>query len=192
MVQQHTRPSQYPSDPRQRVSTHYSQQPYPQHYQQPYSEPVVYPPSPSRRFFNRQRINRSQPSYSQPPVGRQKQVLVAGGSMLALATLVVAPSMNRADQGLTTGAADVCIKQVNKQSLVSRDELKAILELDANAPKTKVQEIVDQPHCVLEARAGEDGVQVEREAYPLEFDPQTWIILQYQGEAFTGFDFSFR
>jgi len=37
-----------------------------------------------------------------------------------------------------------------------------------------------------------DGVQVEREAYPLEFDPQTWFVLQYHGEEFVGFDFSFR
>jgi len=112
--------------------------------------------------------------------------------MLALATLVVAPSMNRADQVIRTGAADVCIKQVDRQSLVSRDELEAILELDDKSPKAKVHEIVDQPHCVLETRFDENGVQVEREAYPLEFDPQTWFVLQYHGEEFVGFDFSFR
>jgi len=102
--------------------------------------------------------------------------------MLALATLVVAPSMNRADQVIRTGAADVCIKQVDRQSLVSRDELEAILELDDKSPKAKVHEIVDQPHCVLETRFDENGVQVEREAYPLEFDPQTWFVLQYHGK----------
>ena len=112
--------------------------------------------------------------------------------MLALATMVITPSMNQQEVGLNKAAADVCIKQVDNQSLVSRDELKAVLDLDRQAPKTAVQEIVNQPLCVLEARAGENGVRVEREAYPLEFDPQTWFILQYQDGQYAGFDFSFR
>jgi hypothetical protein len=117
---------------------------------------------------------------------------MAGGGMLALATLVVSPSINQADDAIKTGGADLCIKQVDRQSLVSRDELKALLDLDKNVSKARVQEIVNQPHCVLQSRAAENGVQVEREAYPLEFDPQTWFVLQYQEGNFTGFDFSFR
>jgi hypothetical protein len=185
-----TKPS-HPSDPRQRISTHYYQQHYPQ--------PVVYGPAPSgqRSSQGGQRPLRGHggKGHGEKDDGRsarQKRALVAGGSMLALATLVVTPSINRADNALKTGTADVCIKQIDKQSLMSRDELKAILDLENNSPKANLQEIVAQPHCVLEARAGTDGVPVEREAYPLEFDPQTWFVLQYKGEEFVGFDFSFR
>jgi hypothetical protein len=180
------RPPQVPpsADPRRRVSTHYRQQQSPAYGPQS----VVY--SPDRGPFYPSQPRRYPPS--RPSGGRHRQMLMAGGGMLALATLVVTPSFNRTDSTSNTGAADVCIKQVDKQSLVSRDELKAVIDLDPSAAKDQVRNIVDQPHCVLEPRAAENGIQVEREAYPLEFDPQTWLVLQYQDSKLAGFDFSFR
>ena len=112
--------------------------------------------------------------------------------MLALAALVITPSLNQTAKLSGTGVKDVCIKQIDKQSLISRDELKAVLDLSHQVPKAKVQEIVEKPHCVFEARSGVNGVQLAREAYPLEFDPQTWFVLLYQDGKYVGFDFSFR
>jgi len=181
------RPPQVPqsADPRRRVSTHYRQQQSPVYGPQS----VVY--NPARGPSTPAQVHR-QHHPSRSSGGRHRQMLMAGGSMLALAALVVTPSINRTNSAPSTGAADVCIKQVDKQSLVSRDELKAVIDLDPSTAKDKVRNIVDQPHCVLESRAAENGVQVEREAYPLEFDPQTWFVLQYQDGKLAGFDFSFR
>ena len=181
MAQQRQGNQNYPTDsPRQRVSAHYHQ---------PYPQPLVYGPSVPQQQPARTRSIRL-PARTRG--ARQRRVLMAGGSMLALATLVVTPSINRDGTAVNKASGEVCIKQVDKQSLVSRDELAAVLDLERQATKAQVQKIVDQPHCVLEAQAGENGVRVEREAYPLEFDPQTWFVLQYQDGKYAGFDFSFR
>lgn len=112
--------------------------------------------------------------------------------MLALAALVLPPSLESGPSSSSTRSGDVCIKQMDQQSLMSRDELEAVLDLPIPAPREQVQAIVKQPHCVLEMTPGKAGGQVEREAYPLEFDPQTWFVLLYQDGNYAGYDFSFR
>jgi hypothetical protein len=117
---------------------------------------------------------------------------ILGGSMIALAAVVITPSMNNHNQQISRGSNDLCIKQIDQQSLISRDELKQVLDLETNTPRSKVEAIVKDPHCVLEPIVGENGARVEREAYPLEFDPQTWFVLKYQEGNYSGYDFSFR
>jgi hypothetical protein len=41
----------------------------------------------------------------------------------------------------------------------------------------------------LQIRAGATSL---REAYPLEFDPQTWLVLLYEGDQYTGYRFATR
>ncbi len=166
--------------PQRRVSAHY----HPQH-----PQPLVYGTPESRSSRSRRSLNAPPPRQG----NRQpKGVLLAGGSMLALAALVVTPSMNQTTDSSSVGSRDVCIKQIDDQALISRDELKELLDLEQQSPQAQVQEIVESPHCVLEAKIGENGTRLEREAYPLEFDPQTWFVVQYQDGKYAGFDFSFR
>ncbi len=166
--------------PQQRVSAHYHQQ---------YPQPLVYRPASASSGGGGAAIHDSSSARQK---AHPKRVLLASGSMLALATMVITPSVNRLNNPVNAGVGDVCIKQIDQKSLVSRDELRAVLNLDKNISKDEVLAVLDQPNCVLQPRAGENGVQVDREAYPLEFDPQTWFVLQYQEEKFAGFDFSFR
>jgi hypothetical protein len=119
-----------------------------------------------------------------------RQVLVAGGSVLALAALLITPNLNQ-EQAQEAGAF-TCIRQEQPKSLVSRDQVKKLLETELQATKVTVQEFLNAPYCVLSPGKTEAGLPAEREAYPLEFDPQTWLVVLYDGDRYVGYDFRFR
>ena len=108
--------------------------------------------------------------------------------MLALAALLVTPHRQPAQES----SLETCQKIVQEQSILSRDELSALLAIDERSPKTAVREVIQEPYCVLSEVAIREGATAEREAYPLAFDPQTWFVVLYEGEEYAGYDFSFR
>ncbi|OKH51195.1 hypothetical protein NIES30_00320 [Phormidium tenue NIES-30] len=115
---------------------------------------------------------------------------MAGGSMLALAALLVSPNLDQAK--VQEAEAFTCIRQEQPKALVSRDQIKKLLETELQAPKATVQEFLQMPYCVLSPGKTEAGLPADREAYPLEFDPQTWLVVLYEGDRYAGYDFRFR
>jgi len=51
--------------------------------------------------------------------------------------------------------------------------------------------VIAEPYCTLSPVEVREGVTAQREAYPLEFNPETWFVVLYEGEEYAGFDFSF-
>jgi hypothetical protein len=51
---------------------------------------------------------------------------------------------------------------------------------------------MNAPYCRLSELEVRAGVRAQREAYPLAFDPQTWFVVLYEGDQYTGYSFSFR
>jgi len=139
----------------------------------------------------------SQPGRRQPRVTRRanrrspRKFLLAGGSMLALAALVVGPKpiVDRADQ--RTGEKAVCQETVQEKSVLSRAELSELLAIDERAPKADVQAVIAEPYCTLSPVEVREGVMAQREAYPLEVNPETWFVVLYEGEEYAGIDFRF-
>lgn len=110
--------------------------------------------------------------------------------MLALAALLITPNIDGTSS--STPVSNVCIKQIETRSFLSRDKLSQLLATEKQATKASVREIVGEPNCVLEPDKAPDGTLVEREAYPLEFDPQTWLVVLYNNDTYQGYDFRFR
>jgi hypothetical protein len=110
--------------------------------------------------------------------------------MLALAALVVTPKLNQTQ--VQEVEPFTCIKQEQAQALISRDQLRTLLATELQSPKATVQELLKQPYCVLSPGTTEAGQPADREAYPLEFDPQTWLVVLYEGDRYAGYDFRFR
>lgn len=129
-------------------------------------------------------------AYTGQPRPQPRQVLVAGGSMLALAALLITPNLSQ-DQAKDADPF-TCIRQEQPKALVSRDQLAKLLDTDLQAPKAAVLEFLKAPYCVLSAGKTEAGLPANREAYPLEFDPQTWLVVLYEGDRYVGYDFRFR
>ena len=119
---------------------------------------------------------------------RVKYVL-AGGSVLAAFGLLADP------RGLWPTPAPtpaVCRDIVQSKAMLSRDQLSRLLAVPERSSQTQVRQIVQEPYCKLSLIEVRAGVSSRREAYPLSFDPQTWLVVLYEGDEYAGYDFSFR
>ena len=150
-------------------------------YGRPSAPPVRHQPQVRRQPRARRRVARRSP----------RRYLLAGGSMLALAALVVGPRpmMDRSTAPATAKVA--CQETVQAQSVLSRAELSELLAISERAPKADVQAVIEEPYCTLSPVEVREGVTAQRVAYPLEFNPETWLVVLYEGEEYAGFDFSF-
>lgn len=123
-----------------------------------------------------------------PPKPSNVRYLVTGGCMLALVGLLVDL------RNVTRPAAPshVCQEIVQSKSVLSRDQLSRLLAVPERDRKATVQAIVSEPYCRLPGLEIRAGVPAQREAYPLAFDPQTWLVVLYEGEEYAGYDFVFQ
>jgi hypothetical protein len=113
--------------------------------------------------------------------------------MLALAAIVIGPRpfIDRTAAQDSTNDNVVCEQTVQSSSVLSRSELSQLLSVTERAPKEDVRAVINEPYCTLPSITVREGTVSEREAYPLEFNPQTWFIVLYEEGEYAGFDFSF-
>lgn len=117
--------------------------------------------------------------------------LLAGGSMLVLMGALV--DLRSVFQPANTiPKNEVCQTMVQETSLLSRQELSQLLTIPERGSKEVVRQVVSEPFCTLAPVEIRAGVQAEREAYPLEFDPQTWFVVLYEGNEYAGYSFVFQ
>lgn len=116
------------------------------------------------------------------------QYLVAGGCILAaLALMADVQSLMPVER-----TREICNNVLQPSAVLSRTNLAQLLAVSERSPKARVRQVIAEPYCQLPALELRAGVQAEREAYPLEFDPDTWFVVLYEGDEYAGFDFSFR
>lgn len=117
--------------------------------------------------------------------------LLVGGLMCALVGLLIdvrsVMPLQKAERN-----PDVCQGEVNSEVVLSREQLVQLLAVPERGTKQRVREILQTPYCQLPSLEVRAGVAAEREAYPLEFDPQTWLVILYEGEEYAGYRFSFQ
>lgn len=89
-------------------------------------------------------------------------------------------------------AREICQEVVQPEAILSRDRLAKVLAVSERTAKTAIQQVVAEPYCRLPSVSIRAGVVAEREVYPLAFDPDTWLVMLYEGDEYAGFDFSFR
>lgn len=109
-----------------------------------------------------------------------------------------------------------CERVVKSGAEISRGQLSSLLEMPTNAAKAEVRQTISEPYCTLpaiapqntekgaakdtekneptnsEATAFDSSIVTEREAYPLAFDPEAWVVLNYQAGQYVGYDFVFK
>lgn len=84
---------------------------------------------------------------------------------------------------------DLCQEVVQPNAVLSREDLAHLLTIPERSAKSKVRETLAEPYCQLPGLAVRADVTAMREAYPLAFDPQTWLVLLYEGEEYAGYAF---
>ncbi|MBD2089085.1 hypothetical protein H6F67_04355 [Microcoleus sp. FACHB-1515] len=118
---------------------------------------------------------------------RKGAIFLAGSSMLAAGLLFVDL------HGVKPNAPkSVCQQVIQARSVLSRDELAKLLNVRERSSKSAVQAIVSEPYCKLAPIEIRAGVRADREAYPLAFDPNTWLVVLYEGDEYAGYDFAIR
>lgn len=115
--------------------------------------------------------------------------VLAGGSVVAAFGMLADPS------GVLSSLSpvkDVCQEVVQSRRVLSREELSRLLAIPEGSNREQVRQTLKQPYCKLQASNRIAGGTAQREAYPLAFDPQTWLVVLYEGDQYTGYSFSFR
>ena len=122
--------------------------------------------------------------------------LLAGGVMFALfgllfdfhgmKTWLPQPSQRAHASG------EACEAIVQADSTLSRQELAQVLTIPERDTKASIRSIVSEPYCELPDLKVRAGVIAKREAYPLEFDPKTQLVILYENDEYAGYRFSFE
>ncbi|GAB4205870.1 MAG: hypothetical protein Fur006_62410 [Coleofasciculaceae cyanobacterium] len=114
--------------------------------------------------------------------------LLIGGAVLAVIGLAlsqsqVTPPSNELDPN------QFCQEIVQPQAIVTREQLAKLLTIPERDKRVKVQAIVKQPYCKMPSLSIRAGATTEREAYPLDSDTQTWLVVAYEGDSYVGYGF---
>ena len=117
--------------------------------------------------------------------------LVIGGLVLGIVALLfdvrrVVP-LDR-----LTNRPETCQGDVNDGVVISREQLAQFLTVSERDTKAKVQEILQAPYCELPKIKVRAEAEAERAVYPLAFDPQTWLVVLYEGDEYAGYQFRFQ
>ena len=127
-----------------------------------------------------------------------QKAILASGSIAALALLVIWPG----GVGSQSVPQTDCLEVVRSGAEMSRGQLSQLIALPTGSSQEAVRQVTDVPYCVLPAGvAGEKAAPKaddpiaqagRREAYPLAFDPDTWVVVAYEANSYVGYDFVFK
>ena len=128
--------------------------------------------------------------------------LLAGGLMFSLMAILLdangaksllsnpmafanSPTSGKSAETLTKE----CEGTVNEKARLSREQLLKLLAVPERDNKERVRQIVQAPYCQLSTLQVRAGVDAVREAYPLEFDPETTLVILYENDEYAGYRF---
>ncbi|MEM8604697.1 MAG: hypothetical protein AAGF24_12790, partial [Cyanobacteria bacterium P01_H01_bin.121] len=87
---------------------------------------------------------------------------------------------------------NACEEIVQTEATLSREQLAQLLTIPERDSKARIRQVVAEPYCTLAGLTVRSGVNAEREAYPLEFDPKTQLVILYENDEYAGYRFNFE
>jgi hypothetical protein len=115
---------------------------------------------------------------------------MAGGALLlAVVVLGQGQSLIPSRSASTAASTETCEAIIRSDARLSRDQLAKLLTIPERDTKENVRKVVSEPYCRLAPMEVRAGVKAEREIYPLAFDPNTQLILLYEGDEYAGYRF---
>lgn len=87
---------------------------------------------------------------------------------------------------------DLCQDIISSQAVLSRQQLTQLLTVPERENRQAIEAITESPYCTLSAIEVRAGVTAERAAYPLAFDPNTWLVVLYEDEEYVGYGFKIQ
>jgi hypothetical protein len=118
-----------------------------------------------------------------------KQLLAGGAALLAMGLFFDLGSLPSFGNKKSVGD---CQETAQPQAKLSKQQLIKLLTLPEGESRSKIREIVKEPYCKLSSLQIRPGATADREAYPLAFDPQTQLVVLYEGDQYVGYRFLVR
>jgi len=127
-----------------------------------------------------------------PKIARQKL-----DSLLVSSFLIASASLFFSNNFLSKNTPQVrlpvknefCQEMVLPKAEITGEQLAKLLTIPNPAERSQVQEVVNQPYCRLPSLSIRAGEMTDRDAYPLAIDPQTWLVVLYEGDNYVGYGF---
>ncbi|HBB34129.1 MAG TPA: hypothetical protein DDZ80_10460 [Cyanobacteria bacterium UBA8803] len=119
----------------------------------------------------------------------KSESLLIGGVLFAIAGLILTQYETAPPTERAPNPSVFCQEIVQTKATVSREKLAQLLTIPERDRRGKVQEILKEPYCRMSSLNIRAGATTEREAYPLAFDPQTWLVILYEGDTYVGYGF---
>jgi|SRR6476469_1968254 len=121
------------------------------------------------------------------------QYLLAGSCLLGVGYLLAALNLpNIQPSALKDSKPErntFCSEMVQPKATVSREQLAQLLSVPERSQRRKVQQLLKDPYCRLAPLTIRAGATTERQAYPLASDPQTSLVVLYEGKSYVGYGF---
>ncbi|MGV0023693.1 hypothetical protein [Phormidesmis priestleyi] len=118
-----------------------------------------------------------------------KQLLAGGAALLAIGLffdLGSLPSFGNKK------SVEACPETMPPQAKLSKQQLAKLLMVPEGESRSKIREIAKEPYCKWSSLQIRVGATADREAYPLAFDPQTQLVVLYEGDQYAGYRFLVR
>lgn len=114
--------------------------------------------------------------------------LLIGSALSAVIGLIltqpkVAPPSSELD------SSRFCQQIVQPKAAVTRQQLTQLMTVPERSERSQVQNLLNDPYCVMPSLSIRAGATTERDAYPLLFDGQTWLVVLYEGGTYVGYGF---
>ena len=115
---------------------------------------------------------------------------LATSSVAMFAAIAVVPG--RVSSQAIDNAA--CQEVVQSGAEISRGQLSALVSISEGAAPEEVRSLISTPYCLLPIShtQSETELLVAREAYPLAFDPEAWVVVNYTEDGYASYDFAFK
>lgn len=123
-----------------------------------------------------------------------RKALWASGSAVTLALLAIVPGP-KTSQAI---ANSTCQQVIKSGAEISRSQLSSLLAVPKGASPEAVRQVINEPYCLLpatnEGQAAKGAPQkvATREAYPLAFDREAWVVVNYSSGTYVDYDFVFK
>ena len=118
-----------------------------------------------------------------------KQLLAGAAALLALGLFV---DLRTFPSWGTKPGADLCPSSASSQGKLTEQQVAKLLTVAEGDQRTRIRDIAREPACKLPSLQVRAGSIADREVYGLKFDPQTSIVVLYEGDQYAGYKFRLR
>ncbi len=122
---------------------------------------------------------------------RQRRYRLLSSSILLLVGFSLGIGL-RFQAKAASATKDLCQDIISSQAVLSRQQLTQLLTVPERENRQAIEAIAADPYCALATIEVRAGVMAERTAYPLAFDPNTWLVVLYENEEYVGYGFKLQ